>query len=54
LNQWGSLFGQDLHSIVADPLFRDPFDGDFTLDENSPAYKIGFKPINVKDVGPRK
>lgn len=41
--QWRNLFGQDLHSIVADPLFKDPYNGDFTLDEKSPAFKIGFR-----------
>jgi hypothetical protein len=46
--------GQDVHSIVADPLFVDPERGDFTLKPGSPAAKIGFQPIDVSQVGRRK
>ncbi|NSW91769.1 MAG: right-handed parallel beta-helix repeat-containing protein [Firmicutes bacterium] len=53
LEEWKSLFGQDLHSIVADPLFKDCINGDFTLDDKSPAFKIGFKPIDINGTGPR-
>jgi len=42
------------NAVVADPLFADPFNGDFTLPENSPAWDIGFEPIDISDVGPRK
>lgn len=45
--------GQDLHSIVGDPLFADPENGDFTLSPASPALALGFQPIDVDDVGPR-
>ncbi|HOP12103.1 MAG TPA: right-handed parallel beta-helix repeat-containing protein [Oscillospiraceae bacterium] len=40
-------------SIVADPLFADPEHYDFTLEPNSPAFSLGFKPIDVSNVGPR-
>lgn len=40
--------------LVADPGFADPENGDFTLPENSPAYDIGFQPIDMSDVGIRK
>ena len=45
--------GQDTHSIIADPLFADPENGDFTLQEGSPAFDIGFKAFSLKNVGPR-
>ena len=38
--------GQDVHSLVADPLFADPDHGDLTLKAGSPAAKIGFLPID--------
>ena len=37
--------GMDANSIVADPLFVNPEKGDFRLKPNSPALKLGFKPI---------
>ena len=37
--------GMDVHSIVADPLFRDPEHGDFTLKPDSPAFELGFNAI---------
>lgn len=42
----------DIHSIIADPCFKDFDNKDFTIDENSPARKIGFKNIDMTDVGP--
>jgi len=50
--QWQAL-GQDRHSLIADPRFVDPADGNFSLKPGSPAFKIGFKPIDTSDVGPR-
>ena len=46
--------GQDVDSIVADPLFADPAAGNFALAPNSPARKLGFQPIDMSTVGPRK
>jgi parallel beta-helix repeat protein len=37
--------GMDRHSIIADPLFIAPEQGDFRLKPNSPALKMGFKPL---------
>ena len=51
--QWQS-YGQDAHSIVADPRFVDPERGNFSLRPDSPALKIGFKPIDASQVGPRR
>jgi len=46
--------GRDRHSVVADPLFRDPAKGDFSLKPTSPALRLGFKPIDVSKVGIEK
>jgi len=46
--------GQDVHSIIADPLFENPIEGDFTLKKKSPAIELGFTPINMNTVGPRE
>lgn len=50
--EWQGL-GYDRHSLVADPLFVNPRQGDFTLKPGSPALKLGFRPIDVSRVGPR-
>jgi len=52
LDEWKKK-GLDQHSIVADPLFTDPDNGAFTLRPNSPAFKLGFRPIDLSRVGPR-
>lgn len=46
-------FGLEVHSKVADPLFRNVKKRDFTLKPNSPALALGFQPIDLSDVGPR-
>ena len=53
LADWQEL-GLDAHSLNADPLFADPENGDFALPENSPAFLIGFKPIDLTKVGPQE
>jgi hypothetical protein len=45
--------GRWRESLVADPLFRDPLGGDFTLREDSPALALGFKPFDWRRAGPR-
>jgi hypothetical protein len=45
--------GQDKDSLVADPLFLDPEQGDFRLQSDSPASRIGFEPWDFRMVGPR-
>ncbi len=47
------FFGVDPESVFADPGFADPANGDFTMPEDSPAYELGFEPIDMSDVGPR-
>jgi hypothetical protein len=46
--------GQDVHSLVADPLFAAPDRGDFKVRAGSPALGLGFKPFDLRDVGPRR
>ena len=46
--------GNDVHSLVADPLFVNAAADDYRLKPNSPAYKLGFKPIPVEKIGPYK
>jgi parallel beta-helix repeat protein len=52
-DQWRAR-GRDTHSVIADPLFADPDAGDFSLDPESPAQKLGFEPLDLSEVGPRK
>jgi len=53
LEQWRAR-GHDMNSVISDPLFADPKNGRFNLRPDSPALKIGFKPIDLSTVGPRK
>lgn len=40
-NEWQAL-GFDRNSVVADPLFTDPANGDYSVQPASPALKVGF------------
>jgi hypothetical protein len=44
----------DSNSVFADPLFVAPDKNNFTLKKDSPALKLGFKPIDMRDGGVRK
>jgi hypothetical protein len=46
--------GHDLHSVIADPVFVDPGKLDFRLRRNSPALQLGFKRIDLSEVGIRR
>ncbi len=50
LDEWRNL-GFDKHSIVADPLFRDPEKGNFKLDPNSPSFDVGFREFPLDQFG---
>lgn len=45
--------GQEAHSRIADPLLVDDAHPEKGLRKNSPAYVVGFQPIDVSTVGPR-
>ena len=45
--------GFDKHSVIADPMFVDPQNDDYSLRPDSPALKLGFKPIDLSQVGIR-
>ncbi|OYV05689.1 MAG: hypothetical protein CFE26_10255 [Verrucomicrobiales bacterium VVV1] len=50
LEQWQKM-GHDVHSVFADPLFRDPAKGDWRLKDGSPALALGFKPFDPSEAG---
>lgn len=43
--------GFDRNSILADPRFTDPAHDDYTLEAGSPAFSLGFEPIDPRDAG---
>lgn len=51
--QWQAR-GHDRDSILADPEFERSESNPFGLKPNSPAFQLGFKPIDLSTVGPRK
>jgi hypothetical protein len=50
---WRAM-GFDVNSVVEDPLFVDPEHGDYRLKPDSPALKLGFKPIPLDRIGLRE
>jgi len=53
LETWRGL-GFDQQSAVADPQFVNPAKHDYRLKATSPALKLGFEPIDLSTVGPRR
>ncbi len=51
LDEIQQKFGGEDGSIIADPKFKDYENNDFTLCDDSPAFKLGFEPIDISDVG---
>ncbi|MGJ8561375.1 MAG: right-handed parallel beta-helix repeat-containing protein [Litorimonas sp.] len=45
--------GVDQNSLAANPMFVDPENGDFRFAANSPAHKMGIKPIDMSAIGLR-
>ena len=48
--QWQAL-GLDRHSQVADPQFVNPAAHDFRLQQGSPAFALGIRPLDLRQVG---
>ncbi|MHC5068808.1 MAG: right-handed parallel beta-helix repeat-containing protein, partial [Planctomycetota bacterium] len=49
-DEWRAV-GNGAHSVIGDPLFVDPANGDFRLRENSPALALGFENFPMDDFG---
>ena len=47
-------FGWDMNSAYGNPLFVDPKNGDYTIKEGSPAFKVGFKNFPMDQFGVKK
>lgn len=45
--------GHDTNSVIANPAFVDAAGLDFRLKPESPAWKLGFQPMDLRSVGPR-
>ena len=52
-DQWRQT-GADARSTLADPLFVDAANHDYRLKPGSPALALGFQPIPVEKIGPRR
>lgn len=50
IDDWKKL-GFDRNSVIADPMFVGPAQGDYSLKPESPAWKLGFKPIPFEKMG---
>lgn len=48
------MYHRDMNSTYGDPLFKDPAHLDFSIAENSPALKIGFKNFPMDQFGVQK
>lgn len=51
LEEWQAQRGQDQHSLVVDPRFKDPANGDFRFRSKAPFKKIGFQPFDYTQAG---
>ncbi len=50
LEEWQNE-GYDQESVIADPLFVDPVNGDYRVKENSPALELGFENFPMDEFG---
>lgn len=49
--EWKNNKGKDINSVVADPMFKDPDNGDFSFINSQNIKKIDFKPFDYKKAG---
>lgn len=52
-DEWKATSGNDVFSIIGDPLITDPRHGDFTILPASPAWALGWQAIDTSSIGPR-
>ena len=52
LEDWRKM-GKDIHSVYANPQFRDATARDFRLLPESPAFCLGFVDFDQCDIGPK-
>lgn len=52
LAEW-QAWGQDMGGVIADPGFRNPKIGNYTVPATSPALKLGFQQFDLAHIGPR-
>lgn len=50
-DEWKAQSGHDRHSVIANPMFRDPDHGDFGFTSLEAVRQIGFKPFDVSKAG---
>ncbi len=51
LEQWQKQRQQDVHSLIADPRFRDPAKENWRLQSDSPAFTLGFQDFDPSEAG---
>jgi len=55
VNSWEDWLnrGYEKNSLFADPMFKNPKNNDYSLLPGSPAFNVGFEPIEISEVGLR-
>lgn len=52
--EWRMATGNDLESLIADPRFADPANGNYEIENPIAIREIGFVPFDVSNAGPRE
>ncbi len=53
LEDWQRIYNLDHGTVIADPMFSSIEERDFTISDDSPVYKIGFRKISERVTKPR-